>query len=174
MNLLVLGLHVTRPGRPQLNKCNRKGGHCEPKIFLTLLRARHRRAWWLSSPDPWFGGILQTSGCVCFLGEGTQSFRKCLDGSNLHGNRSQPTRRFTSGGSGESRTPKEVATTNSRRGNGEARENILIPKRTRLLRTGKGAREKGNNNRRVELEEIILERGCVFGFVLLFLFIFIF
>jgi len=104
-----------------------------------------------------------------FPGEGTQSFLKCLDGSNLHGNRSQPTRRFTSGGPGASQTPKEVATTNSLRGNGEARENALIPKRTRPLRTGKGAREKGNNNRRVELEEIILESGCVFGFVLLFL-----
>lgn len=100
--------------------------------------------------------------CVCFLGEGTQSSRRCLDGSYLHGNRSQPAKRFTSGGSGESWTPKDVATTDSLRGNGRTGENVLIPERTRPLGTSKGTREKGNNDRSVELEEIILERGsCV-------------
>lgn len=39
----------------------------------------------------------------------------------------------TSGGSGESQTPKEVATTDDLRRDGEARENALIPEKTRAF-----------------------------------------
>lgn len=67
----------------------------------------------------------------------------------------------TSGGSGESRTPKEVATTDDLRRDGEARENALIPEKTRAFGTSEGTREKGNN-RIVELEGILLERrSCI-------------
>lgn len=109
-----------------------------------------------SSPDPWFGGILQTSGCVFPGGGNTVFSRRCLGSRYLHGNRSQPPGRFAARGPEESRTPKEVATTDSLRGNGKTRENALIPERTGPPGTSKGTREKKQQN--IELEEIILER----------------
>lgn len=104
---------------------------------------------------------------VWFPGEEKQSSCRFLDSNYLHGNLSLPIRRVTSGGSGESCFPTEVATTDSLRGHGQPRETALIPKGPHLLEQT-GQRERGNN-RSIELKEIIFERGLCLSLFLLFL-----
>lgn len=115
-----------------------------------------QRVWWRVPLIPGLEASCKPLG-VCFLGEGTQSFLAgALTAATCMATAPSLPGRFAAGGPGESRTPKEVATTDSPRGNGETEEKALIPERTGPLGTSKGTREKKQQN--VGLEEIILER----------------